>query len=107
MQCRNFTTAFCCSVCGWILLQAEDVERISAMTAVLEAIDGMTTAEKVRTMDYLWTSLEASRSGYEPPAWHGRELARREKLLAEGKVPVYDWQEAKVRLTARAAALLT
>ena len=77
------------------------------MTAVLEAIDGMSTAEKVRTMDYLWTSLEAPRSGYEPPAWHGRELERREKLLAEGKVPVHDWQEAKARLTARATALLT
>ena len=74
------------------------------MTAVLEAIDGMTTAEKVSTMDYLWSSLEASRSGYVPPAWHGRELARREKLLAEGKVPVYDWNEVKARLAARAAA---
>lgn len=75
------------------------------MTAVLDAIDGMTTAGKVRTMDYLWTSLEADRNGYEPPAWHGRELERREKLLAEGKVPVYDWSEVKSRLSSRAAAL--
>ena len=58
------------------------------MTSVAEAIDGMSTEEKVQMMDYIWSSLEASAGEYEPPAWHGRELARREKLYAEGKVPV-------------------
>ena len=45
--------------------------------------------------------LNASASEYEPPAWHGRELARREKLYAKGKVPVYDWVEVKARLDDR------
>ena len=75
------------------------------MTSVAEAIDGMSTEEKVQMMDYIWSSLEASAGEYEPPAWHGRELARREKLYAEGKVPVYDWAEVKARLDARRAAL--
>ena len=33
------------------------------MTAVLEAIDGISSAGKIRTMDCLRTSLEATRRG--------------------------------------------
>ena len=75
------------------------------MPAVMKAIDEMDVAEKVQTMDYLWASLETSSSAYTPPAWHERELARREKLYADGKLPVYDWSEVKARLAARRAAL--
>jgi len=75
------------------------------MPQVMEQIDRMNTAEKVQTMDYLWTALESATSDYVPPAWHGAELARREKLYAAGKVPVYDWAEVKERLAARRAAL--
>jgi hypothetical protein len=75
------------------------------MTSVAEAIDGMNVEEKVQTMDYLWSSLEAPASKYTPPEWHGRELARRERLYAEGKIPVYDWADVKARLEARRAAL--
>ena len=42
---------------------------------------------------------------YAPPAWHAHELARRQRLFAEGKIPVYDWSEVKSRLEARRAAL--
>ena len=75
------------------------------MPAVLKAIDEMNVAEKVQTLDYLWTSLESSSCEYSPPAWHERELARREELYAEGKLPVYDWSQVKARLAARRAAL--
>ena len=75
------------------------------MPAVLKAIDEMDVAEKVQTMDYLWASLESSASNYTPPAWHERELERRERLYAAGKLPVYDWAEVKARLAARRAAL--
>ena len=71
------------------------------MTAVTRQIDEMNLAEKVQTMDYLWLSLEKAASPYTPPAWHGEELARREKLYAEGKLRVYDWAEVKARLQAR------
>ncbi len=73
------------------------------MPAVLKAIDAMNASEKIQTMDYLWSSLESG--NYEPPAWHGFELARREKLYADGKVPVYDWADVKARLSARRNAL--
>jgi len=75
------------------------------MPAVLKAIDAMSADEKVQTMDYIWSSLESSSTDYTPPSWHERELARREKLYDEGKVPVYDWHEVKARLEARRAAL--
>ena len=75
------------------------------MPAVMKAIDEKDAAEKVQTMDYLWSALETSSSEYTPPAWHERELERREKLYAEGKLPVYDWSEVKARLAARRAAL--
>ena len=64
------------------------------MSPVLQAIDNMTSAEKIQTMDYLWTALEASSNDYTPPAWHARELARRRALYEAGKVPVYDWTAA-------------
>ena len=75
------------------------------MPAVMKAIDEMDVAEKVQTMDHLWTSLETSSAEYTPPAWHERELVRREKLYAEGKLPVYNWSEVKARLAARRTAL--
>ena len=75
------------------------------MTAVLEAIDNMDVSEKVQTMDYIWSSLEAANAGYRPPAWHERELVRRQRLYDEGKVPVYDWDDVRSRLLARAEAL--
>ena len=71
------------------------------MPPVLQAIDNMTSAEKIQTMDYLWTALETSSNDYTPPAWHARELARRRALYEAGKVPVYDWTEVKARLDAR------
>ena len=68
------------------------------MPSVLKAIDEMDMVEKVHTMYYLWPSLESG--DYEPPAWHEIELALREKLYADGKIPVYDWADVKARLSA-------
>ena len=75
------------------------------MPAVMEAIDRMTAEEKIQTMDYLWSQIESSETGFVPPPWHGQELARREALYLAGKVPVYDWADVKARLDARRAAL--
>ena len=75
------------------------------MPALMQKIDEMDVAEKVQIMDSLWSSLESPSSDYTPPSWHATELARREKLYAEGKIPVYDWSEVRSRLRARANAL--
>ena len=57
------------------------------MPAVMKAIDELDVAEKVQTIDYLRSSLETSSAEYTPPEWHERELDRREKLYAYGKLP--------------------
>ncbi len=75
------------------------------MSALMQKIDEMDVSQKVQVMDYLWSSLEAASSAYAPPEWHGQELARRERLYADGKIPVYDWTDVKARLLARREAL--
>ena len=75
------------------------------MPAVMQKIDEMDVSQKVQVMDYLWSSLDSSSGEYAPPAWHGHELARRERLYADGKIPVYDWADVKARLQARRDAL--
>ena len=75
------------------------------MPAVMQEIDEMDVAQKVQVMDYLWSSLESAAGAYAPPEWHGHELARRERLYADGKIPVYDWSDVKARLLARREAL--
>jgi hypothetical protein len=75
------------------------------MSALLQEIDEMDISQKVQVMDYLWSSLESSSGAYTPPEWHGQELARRERLYAEGNIPVYDWADVKSRLMARRNAL--
>lgn len=75
------------------------------MPSVLQAIDNMTSAEKVQTMDYIWASLESPSGDYSPPSWQARELARRKALYDAGKVPSYDWEEVMARLNARLCAL--
>jgi len=75
------------------------------MPAVMQKIDEMDVLQKVQVMDYLWSSLESGSGTYAPPEWHGHELARRERLYAEGKIPVYDWADVKARLLARRDAL--
>ena len=75
------------------------------MPAVMQKIDEMDVSQKVQVMDYLWSSLEAAAGAYTPPEWHGHELARRERLYADGKIPVYDWTDVKARLMARRDAL--
>ena len=75
------------------------------MPAVLEAIDKMSTQERVETMGYIWNLLDVADANYEPPMWHGRELARRRALYEAGKIPTSDWSQVEARLDARAAAL--
>ena len=43
------------------------------MPAVMEQIDRMTTAEKFKTLDYIWSSISVS-DDVKFPVWHEREL---------------------------------
>ena len=43
------------------------------MPAVMEQIDRMTTEEKFKTLDYIWSSISVS-DDVMFPGWHEREL---------------------------------
>jgi putative addiction module component (TIGR02574 family) len=58
------------------------------------SIDKLSTAEKIELMEKLWSDLSAS-AGYEPPAWHEEELARRKNAVKEGDATYISWEQAK------------
>ena len=64
------------------------------MPAVMEAIDKMSTSEKLQMMDYLWQSLSADGDSLSP-AWHQRELAKTEARVASGQERPIPWEAAK------------
>lgn len=68
------------------------------MPAVMEQIDRMTTEEKLKTMDYIWSSLSTSADG-SFPTWHERELRATEERVAAGVERPIPWKAARSFLT--------
>ena len=64
------------------------------MPSVMEAIDHMTTSEKLETMDYLWSSISSAGDNLSP-AWHERELRKTEARVAAGIERPIPWSAAK------------
>ena len=67
------------------------------MPAVMEAIDRMTSDERVKTMEYLWAAMTAV-AVPEPPAWHGAVLAERRRRAQSGEDEFITIAESKRRL---------
>ena len=67
------------------------------MPAVMEAIDRMTSDERVKTMEYLWAAMTAV-AAPEPPAWHGDVLAERRRRVQSGEEEFMTIAESKRRL---------
>ena len=67
------------------------------MPAVMEAIDRMSFADKVKTMEYLWAAMTATAEP-EPPAWHGDILAERRRRVEAGEEGFVSVAESKRRL---------
>lgn len=67
------------------------------MPAVMEAIDRMSFADKVKTMEYLWAAMTATAEP-EPPAWHGDILAERRHRVEAGEEGFMSVAESKRRL---------
>lgn len=61
-------------------------------------LDKMTIAEKLSEMERLWDDLCRNPQDVPSPSWHKAVLARREKLIAEGKMTFIDLDEAKERI---------
>ena len=64
-------------------------------------LDQMSTAEKLRAMDALWSDLSRREAELESPAWHGQVLRDREERVASGKESFADWETAKAQLRKR------
>ena len=61
-------------------------------------LDQLSTAEKLRTMEYLWDDLCRHAEAMPAPAWHGDVLAERERAVAEGSAVFGDWEAEKSRI---------
>ena len=64
-------------------------------------ISKMSTKDKLRAMEDLWTSLTADAASFPLPAWHKAELIENEKLIKSGEEKFIDWDEAKRSLRRR------
>jgi hypothetical protein len=64
-------------------------------------LDQMTTAEKLRVMEELWTDLSRNDQEIESPAWHQQVLREREERVRSGQESFIDWETAKQQLRDR------
>jgi len=55
----------------------------------------MSTEDKIRIMEDLWSDLTKSEDNYPSPDWHQDVLLLREKRVKEGKETYKDWEAAK------------
>jgi len=67
------------------------------MPMVLEAIDSMTNAEKVNTMEYIWNALTAHYAAA-VPKWHKDALEARRRKIESGEVEYLSIEESEARL---------
>ena len=61
-------------------------------------LDQLSTAEKLRTMEYLWDDLCRHADRVPSPAWHGELLAERESAASAGNAEFRDWETEKNRI---------
>lgn len=62
------------------------------------AIDQMTTAEKIRTMEDIWDDLCHHAEEVSSPSWHKDVLSRREESLSKADESFTDWETAKKKI---------
>ena len=67
------------------------------MPAIREAIDRMSSDERVKTMEYLWAAMTAATEPG-PPSWHGDVLSERRRRVAAGEEGFMSVAESKRRL---------
>jgi Putative addiction module component len=72
--------------------------RYSGVMIALEEIHQMPLHEKMAIMEAIWTDLSAQEEAVEVPQWHQELLDERERLVAEGKANLIDWEVAKKQI---------
>ena len=64
-------------------------------------LDQMTTAEKLRALEMIWSDLSRHEDKLESPAWHEQVLKERDERVASGQESFVDWESAKSELRKR------
>lgn len=67
------------------------------------ALKKMSRADKLRTMEAIWSDLTGHEARLASPPWHGAALAETKRLVKTGKARFSDWDEAKARLRRKIA----
>ncbi len=62
------------------------------------ALKKMSRADKLRTMEAIWSDLAGNEARFASPAWHGAALQETQRLVKAGKAKFSDWEDAKARL---------
>jgi len=61
-------------------------------------LDGLSTADKLRTMEYLWDGLCHHPDQIPSPAWHRKVITERLESVANGQAVFKDWDAEKSRI---------
>jgi len=64
-------------------------------------LEKMTTADKLRALEDIWTDLQRAPEDVPSPAWHGDVLRAREDRVREGTSQFGGWADAKRRIRKR------
>jgi hypothetical protein len=64
-------------------------------------LDKMTTVDKLKALEEIWTDLQRTPEEVPSPAWHADVLHARENRLREGASQFGDWTDAKHRIRER------
>lgn len=64
-------------------------------------LDKMSTSDKLRALEDIWTDLQRTPKDIPSPSWHGDVLSARELRVREGKSEYGDWAAAKRKIRER------
>lgn len=61
-------------------------------------LDKMTTADKLRALEEIWSDLQRTPNEVPSPAWHADVLHARESRVHDGLSEFQNWRDAKRRI---------
>ncbi len=61
-------------------------------------LDTMTTVDKLKALEEIWSDLQRTPEDVPSPAWHADVLRAREDRVREGSSQFVGWTEAKRRI---------
>jgi len=61
-------------------------------------LEKMTTADKLKALEEIWSDLQRTPDEVPSPAWHADVLRAREARVKEGSSEFQDWPTAKRRI---------